>query len=289
MGRDYDDRYLDAQIHYDSLTSLAEFFGRDMSVHRHPRHLQIHFIENGDINFHIDEKAYHVCGPSLFLTPAAVPHSFTTTEGANGHVLTVHQSLIWHLFGGTSDKVPAVKLGKGICLSSAHLAERQQAQWKLIQQLWHDIKYEWQSDFPGKERALENYVSLLIIQIGRLSNEQAKSTVVNSDELRIFHKFTNEIESHFREQWLLPNYIQAIGVSESRLNQICQRVSNCSPKKLIRERLLQEIKRMLIFSRLTINEVSYQVGFSDPAYFSRFFKKQTGVSPLNYRKSQDRG
>lgn len=285
IGQDYDDRFLDAAIHYDRLHNLADFFGRDMPVHRHAQHLQIHYVKEGDINFHIDDKLYQVTGPSLFLTPPAIPHSFCTEEGAEGQVLTIQQRLLWQLFQASSGGEQDLTFNRGVCLVPRHLTESQQRHWRLIEEILRNIDAEWFStDAPHKPLVMENLVSLLLIQINRLSTQQAHSTEVNNDDLRIYNRFTSEIERHFQDHWLLPAYTQAVGVSETRLNQICQRISNSSPKKLIRERLLQEIKRLLTFSGLSVNEIAFQMGFQDPAYFSRFFKNQLGVSPLNYRK-----
>lgn len=287
IGRDYDTRYLDATIHYDALDSLADFFGRDMSVHRHAQHLQIHFIEEGEINFHIDDKIYHVQGPSLFLTPATIPHSFKTSAGAAGHVLTINQSLVWQLLQNTPDCTLENQLSSGICITQQNLSDEQSRQWKLVKQLWQNIQQEWSGDYPEKNVALESYISLMLIHIARLDCNEERNSAVNNDDLRIYHIFTKFIEEHYHEHWNLPTYVDKIGVSESRLNQVCQRISNCPPKKIIRERLLQEIKRKLIFSRHSVNEVAYELGFTDPAYFSRFFKNQTGMSPLKFRKSQE--
>ncbi|MDG2089763.1 MAG: 4-hydroxyphenylacetate catabolism regulatory protein HpaA [Gammaproteobacteria bacterium] len=286
IGEDYDRRYIDAPVHYDALENLAVFFGRDMPVHRHAQYFQIHYIETGDINFHIDDKLYQVKGPSLFFTPPAIPHSFQTMDDANGHVLTIQQSIIWDLMKRGLQLESELNLNLGICLTQSNMQEEQQKQRQLIQQLLQNIKDEWLATSLAKPLVLENFVYLLIIQIARLSSRQVESSLVNNEDLRLFHRFCNEIEIHLNEHWQLAKYTQVIGVSESRLYQICKRISNSSPKRIIRERLLQEVKRMLTFSSLTSNEISYQLGFNDPAYFSRFFKSQTNITPHNYRKKQ---
>ena len=286
MGEDYDQQYLDALIHYDELDNLASFFGRDMPVHRHAQYLQIHYIDRGAINFHIDDKWYQVQGPGLFLTPPAIPHSFQTEADASGHVLTVHQSVIWRLTNRESRQALDLNPGSGICLTARNLRQSQQDQWRMVEQTLANIRQEWLSECDGKSLVLEHLVAYLVIQIARLSNRQAESSAVTNKDLHIFHRFTNAVETHYRDQWLLPDYTRAIGVSESRLNQICKRISNASPKKIITERILAEIKRLLAFSGMSVNEICYAMGFRDPAYFSRFFKRQTGMSPLNFRKSQ---
>lgn len=286
LGEDYDRRYVDSPIHYDALGNLAEFFGRDMPVHRHAQYLQIHYIERDRINFHIDDKLFQVHGPALFLTPPAVPHSFQTSVDTGGHVLTIHQSLVWQLLSGGLQNAVDTRYEEGMCLARENLDAEMQEQWANTLRILLQIRAEWQSHYPGRPQALEYLVYILLIQIARLGHNRATSTAVVNDDLRLFHKFTAQVEQHFREHWRLSRYTEAIGVSESRLNQICQRISNSSPKRIIQDRMLQEVKRMLIFGRLSINEIAYELGFTDPAYFSRFFKTQTGSSPLNYRRSQ---
>jgi AraC family 4-hydroxyphenylacetate 3-monooxygenase operon regulatory protein len=54
-------------------------------------------------------------------------------------------------------------------------------------------------------------------------------------------------------------------------------------KEVVHERLLQEARRLLRFSTVQVGEISYQLGFTDPAYFSRFFTKRTGIPPSQFR------
>lgn len=284
LGQDYDRRYLDAPIHYDVLENLADFYGRDMPVHRHAQYVQIHYIDRGTIDFHIDDKVYEVTGPSCFFTPASIPHSFRTDPSARGHVLTVHQSLVWQLMQDIVDRDINTSLTEGICLERDQLSRAQKTQWRLLAGTLENIQLEWSADQMGKELALKSLVRLFLIRLARLSFKRSASRTVNSEDLRLFRCFTDMIEEHYQEQWHLPRYSMEMAVSESRLNQTCQRVANRSPKKLIHDRVVQESKRLLIFSNLSSNEICYQLGFSDPAYFSRFFKKHTGMTTQQFRK-----
>ncbi|MBV0934249.1 4-hydroxyphenylacetate catabolism regulatory protein HpaA [Marinobacterium weihaiense] len=288
LGQDYDRRYLDAPIHYDVLENLAAFYGRDMPVHRHAQYLQIHYIDRGTISFHIDDKVYRTTGPSLIMTPPSVPHSFLTEPEACGHVLTVHQSVAWQLLKDGLQQEMDTELNRGICIVRDELDDEQRLQWPLITQTLRNLKLEWYRERPAKRLTLHTLVRLLLIQISRLSPKQAESTTVNSDDLRVFRRFSDLIEEHYREHLHLPDYTAALGISESRLHQICQRVSNRSPKKLIHDRIVQETKRLLVFTDLSSSDICYQLGFSDPAYFSRFFKRHTGVTAQRFRTDHKR-
>ncbi|SIP93401.1 4-hydroxyphenylacetate catabolism regulatory protein HpaA [Marinobacterium stanieri] len=284
LGQDYDRRYLDAPIHYDVLENLADFYGRDMPVHRHAQYLQMHYIDRGEISFHIDDRIYHAEGPALLLTPPSVPHSFLTENSARGHVLTIHQSLAWQLLRDGLQEEMDTEFNRGLCIVRDELEDDQRQQWPLITQTLRNIKVEWYRERLAKRLTLHTLVRLLLIQISRLSPKEAETTSLNNDDLRIFRRFSDLIEEHYREHLHLPEYTRELGISESRLHQICQKVSNRSPKKLIHDRIIQETKRLLVFTEHSSNDICYQLGFSDPAYFSRFFKRLTGLTAQQFRQ-----
>lgn len=286
LGQDYDRRYLDAPIHYDVLENLAVFFGRDMPVHRHAQYLQIHYIDRGELRFHLDDMIYQTQGPALVLTPPSVPHSFLTNPAACGHVLTLHESLIWQLLKEGLKQGLEQDLTQALCVSFHDLTEEELIYWQTIEQTLKNIGNEWNRQAPAKELALEALVRLLLIDISRLTTQQATSTAVNHDDLQAFRQFTNLIQEHYREHWQLTDYTSTLGLSESRLHQICRRIANRSPKKIIHDHLIQEAKRLLIFTSLASSDICYQLGFSDPAYFSRFFKRNTGMTSQQFRQQQ---
>ena len=72
IGKAYDQRYIDSEIHYDHLENLANFFGRNMPVHYHDRFYQIHVILNGTVRVHLDETSYCVEGPIFFFIASTI-------------------------------------------------------------------------------------------------------------------------------------------------------------------------------------------------------------------------
>lgn len=285
MGRDYDSKYTDALIHYDSLEAFAGFFARDMPVHRHVQHLQLHYMDSGETRFHIDDRIYSVSGPSCFFTPPSVPHSFQTQEGTTGHVLTIHQSLIWQLQDEGLYQEGGLNLSDGICLGAAALqCSYDHQQWVTIGQLFRTIGLEWVSQNSAKQMMLEHLCKALVLQIARLGSNPSPSSDASNESLIIFRKFTDMIEHSYKHHLSLPEYCERLGLSERRLNQICRQIANQSPKSLVVDRLVQEAKRLLIYSTATSKEICYQLGFNDPAYFCRFFRKHTTMTTQAYRK-----
>jgi AraC family transcriptional activator of pobA len=78
-------------------------------------------------------------------------------------------------------------------------------------------------------------------------------------------------------------YAAALGLSAAHLNALCRRLAGVSALQLSNQRLLLEAKRNLVNTTLPVYQVADSLGFSEPAYFSRFFKRATGLTPKAFR------
>ncbi|MFT4941654.1 MAG: AraC family 4-hydroxyphenylacetate 3-monooxygenase operon regulatory protein [Paraglaciecola sp.] len=282
LGQSYDHRYIDTDIHYESLEKLANFFGRNMPVHHHDRFYQLHVILTGTIHVNLDEEIYVVQAPMFFLTPPTVPHAFITDNNAKGHVITVRQQLVWQLMknmmatGWNKNNFIASPL----CVSLA--LEKKKTSVHLLQ-LLSLIAEENQQSGVERDFALKALLQLILIDILRLADQSQPQQKTRKEDIRIFHLFNQLIEKHYKEHLILNQYCAQIGITEARLNEICRRLAGLPSKRLIMDRLIQEARRLLSFSSVSITEIGYELGFKDPAYFARFFRKNTGVTANKYR------
>jgi len=101
--------------------------------------------------------------------------------------------------------------------------------------------------------------------------------------LRVIHRLEMLLEGCFKSEKRLEFYSETLGVSLRRLNAICLNHFDKTLYELIQERRFNESLRLLKFTALSVKEISYYLGFSDPPYFVRYFKKQTGKTPRRYR------
>jgi AraC family transcriptional activator of pobA len=95
--------------------------------------------------------------------------------------------------------------------------------------------------------------------------------------------FVALVDENFSKHTTLDHYAARLDISTAHLNAICRQMSGRSALQLIHERLILEARRELIYTSMTIKEISELLGFTDPAYFTRFFKRQMGVSPKDFR------
>ncbi|MBK4997436.1 4-hydroxyphenylacetate catabolism regulatory protein HpaA [Pseudomonas sp. S37] len=286
IGQVYDQRYSDSEVHYDRLGNLAGFFGRNMPVHRHDRFFQVHYVKSGTVRVYLDDQQFIESGPMFFLTPPTVAHAFVTEADSDGHVLTVRQQLVWQLIEADASLLPAGMQVQPACVALGNLPAEYQAEARRLQGWLEALSDEFASRQAGREAALLSLTRLIMISLLRLCPHSLESTPARHEDLKIFHRFNALIEAHYLEHWPLARYAQQVGVTEARLNDVCRRIADLPSKRLVLERLMQEAKRLLLFSGSTANEICYQLGFKDPAYFSRFFNRYAKLTPGEYRQRQ---
>ncbi|MFG6668210.1 4-hydroxyphenylacetate catabolism regulatory protein HpaA [Halomonas sp. HNIBRBA4712] len=282
IGQEYDQRYADAAVHYDALGPMADFYGRNMPVHHHDRFFQVHYVMRGMVRVYLDERPFHQQGPMFFLTPPTVPHAFTTEENSDGHVLTVRQQLVWSLLEETPTLGDASSVAP-VCVATGRVSDDTRPEVNRVERLFDELRLEFEANRPGRETALITLTRLIFVSLFRLSANSLKAQSVRHDELSLFRRFNLEIEAHFTAHWTLAAYARALNVTEARLNAVCRRIAGVPSKRVIHDRLMQEARRLLTFTRMSVNEIAYRLGFKDPAYFCRFFARHAGTTPSNYR------
>ncbi|KAF1068696.1 MAG: Exoenzyme S synthesis regulatory protein ExsA [Pseudomonas citronellolis] len=282
IGQVYDQRYTSADVHYEALAKLADFFGRNMPVHRHDRFFQVHYVKSGRVRVFLDEARFEQDGPMFFLTPPTVAHAFVTQPESDGHVLTVRQELVWPLLERAVGLADGPQLAP-MCVALGGMPEPQAGEVRRLDLLFDELSDEFAAERPGRAPALAALTRLILIGLLRFLPGSLTSQPARRDDLQVFHRFNALIEAHYPEHWSLARYAGQLGVTEARLNDICRRVADLPSKHLVYDRLMQEAKRLLLFSGGSVNEICYQLGFKDPAYFCRFFARHAGVAPGEYR------
>jgi AraC-like DNA-binding protein len=130
----------------------------------------------------------------------------------------------------------------------------------------------------------------LIIIITKL----AKSNLVphqnkTDDKLDIFRQFNLLVEANFHHEHTVQFYADRLNKSAKTLANIFLIYNERTPIQMIHNRIMIEAKRLLYYTSKSIKQITYELGFEDPAYFANFFKRNASQSPVEFRKSKQFG
>lgn len=122
---------------------------------------------------------------------------------------------------------------------------------------------------------------LLILTVRHRTTVALSAGDLNTRRLNAFRTL---VETQFATHHQAPPYAGQLALSLKRLDQICRQLTGKSAQRLIHERIVVEAKRLIAYHQASVKEVAFQIGFDDPSYFSRFFRRMTGVSPQSFRE-----
>jgi len=116
-----------------------------------------------------------------------------------------------------------------------------------------------------------------------LNVQTAHAERLRSRGMELLDEFRHLVDTHYRESSEVRFYADRLNVSTSYLAQVTKRISGQAPKALIDERIISEARRLLTSTSLTVQETTYQLGFTSQAHFTKYFKKFTGLTPSEFR------
>lgn len=263
-------------MHCESIPERSKLHDWEIKTHRHVDLMQLLYVQGGNAVLKVEDAVVHVDRPTLQVVPAMSIHSFKFSQDIQGHILTFAQPLLQ----GLSAALEGADMSKNMCHEAGEDAPH-------LDMLFNAISTEYRNKRPGRQLALHALINLLIVWILRKNSEKAESQLHTTERgLEHLQSFVSMLEQRYREHWSISRYASALGISANHLNSLCRRLGGKSALQMINERLSLEAKRSLIYTEMTINQVSDSLGFSEPAYFSRFFKRSCGVSPKKFRAAR---
>lgn len=155
----------------------------------------------------------------------------------------------------------------------------------FINYLFACIDEEFSLAESSHEEMLRTYLKQLLIKSTRLWKKQHLNSMImqqNSD-LEFFRRFTLLVEKYYKEKHSVADYADLLLMAAKTLTHKFKRLNLPQPNEVIKNRLMLEAKRLLVHTTLSAKEIAYDLGYEDPAYFSRLFQVKTGESPSGFR------
>jgi AraC family transcriptional regulator, transcriptional activator of pobA len=279
--RPFDERFM----HCERIEEQLESHGWDAKPHVHEGLHQIQYFEQGHGQLVIEDQWRPFEAPLLLLVPSGTVHGFHFSRDTTGHVLTISEDFMQEVLGFVEPVIkPVIERPSVQMLRAAQVVEHG------LDPLFAMIASDYHQGARGRSTVLMAGLAALLVKVARLSAPPEEHTATaTTPYLDFFRKFRELVEQSFRQQLSVAHYADTLGLTVGRLTAICRSVADASPQEIQHRRLLIEAKRLLLYTARSSHSIAYTLGFKDPAYFSRFFKRETGKSPKEFRAQRQLG
>ncbi|MCR5312076.1 MAG: AraC family transcriptional regulator [Bacteroidaceae bacterium] len=137
----------------------------------------------------------------------------------------------------------------------------------------------------GHTDMLRSLVKIFLINVQRYGNRRGSLPLDSvKPSHRLFVMFRKLVETHFISMHTVKEYADNLNVSTKTLSNSVQECASKSPLTFINDRIILEAKRMLRYTDLMVKEIAFRLGYEDPSYFVKFYKRQTGYLPSEFRE-----
>jgi AraC family transcriptional activator of pobA len=251
---------------------------RRTAPHAHPAYGQVIFVRNGRGVMNMEGRSVPFEAPCALLVPNECIHGLDYEVDVDRWVVTVEETYLTQVNAKLPEFSQLWAEPRVIALS--YDAEAAPDFHNLIRKLQQEIRSKAVGHVVGTEAAL---TSLLLMLVRGTRLDQIDQEGATRNAIRLADRFRELVHQHYRENLRLENYASLLAVSPGQLRAACVAATGLSPTKLIHARLITEAKRNLIFGNMAIEQIAYGLGFVDTAYFTRFFRKEVGQSPSQFR------
>lgn len=276
-------------LHVEPIQSRSSQYAWEIDAHVHQGLHQVVWIASGPGEVILDESRTAAEGPAAVVVPPGVAHAFRFSPTTDGQVLTLSAAALAEgeagaelgealqtLFAEPRTLCPeaseAAHLSQLLAVLQAEAAAADRLSglgpaspvplWLARAVVWRLSQWARQADQPGA---------------GARSGQRA-----------LYTRWVVLVEAHYREHWPVSRYAERLGLSEERLNRMVKAQAGLTAQACLHARLTREACRRLVHVAAPVSRLAFELGFEDPAYFCRFFKRQTGCSPRDYRARAER-
>jgi AraC family transcriptional activator of pobA len=155
---------------------------------------------------------------------------------------------------------------------------------KLLKQHLDAIYAELNAPQAGMGMMIVAHLRVALVTIMRATGVEEVAAITHGNNAHYLQRFRQLLEGGFRAHHPVSYYANELGITHDRLHAICVRELKKNPKALIAERVAREAALGLERSTLSVKQLSYTLGFRDPAHFSNFFRRMTGMTPGHFRR-----
>lgn len=252
------------------------------SINAHHMHsfYSILWTDKGSCTQYVDGKPYKQEANSLlFICPGQI-HINTpeTTDNLSGGAVLFSPDFFTLLRNSNSSPLEFNFLDNFYANPLLNLSSEE---FGIIKQTIHSIVSE-KRHKSSEPLILQSLLLALIMQIQRYIDAEL-SISVPKQSINVYKEFTSVLEKNYKNNTSVEEYAAILNLSSRHLNRLIKETTGKSTSQIIKSRVMLEAKRLLLYTSLSISEISTTLGYLDDSYFNKVFKKETGLTPKGFR------
>lgn len=261
------------RFHCETLFSRSSLHQFEIGLHRHSSFFQVLYISEGEGDATLDGTVQAIRPPAAIIVPADFEHGFRFSRNIAGVIVTL-------LPGALSTSVQSVL--RRHFRRPTLLALQDHAEKQAIHAAFARIAQEYGAHSVGRDAMIEGQIAVIATLLARAARPKIREAGGNLTESR-FDLLLSLITRHIREPRDTQFYAGKLGLSQTHLNRLVRAACGLSLQRLIAKRHIEVAQQELLFTLSTVQVISDRLGFADPSYFCRFFKRETGMTPREWR------
>jgi AraC family transcriptional regulator, transcriptional activator of pobA len=266
-------------IHYEPLEVRSKIYNWEIEEHLHTDLIQIFIFTEGKGILISERSKIEISGPGIIIIPNNTLHGFAFQNDICGEVFTITESYFDSLSKNN------ILIFNNLAKLKFHNFENDKDSFETFLTFKNLIIRELKENQIEKQTLINSIFTALFVCIYRLNAIlNTVDTETDHQTLRYFQAFQKSYRQNLNQPKTISQYANELNISTVHLNRVCQRVMKKSPIQIINNQMIMEAKKYLLNTTYSISEISYLLNFNDPAYFTRSFKKEIGVSPSEFRK-----
>lgn len=248
--------------------------------HRH-NFQELIWIASGSGLHEIDGKQLAIHPNTLYLIAQGQVHCFLAAEAIHGYVLRFTDDFIPDTVAAPTGRFHQALFNNVQTLSALRIDHNDTQSIERLLELLNDEYHR--ADAAGSEAILQHLLQVLLIKVEQLLDDSADAPGNPESGSPLLARFLTLLEANYAARHDVEFYAQALATTPRQLSSTVKHHQGKTAKQLIEERLMLEAKRNLRFTDMTVKEIAEQLGFSDPSYFSKVFRRHTSLSPQIFK------
>lgn len=265
-------------IHVENVSDRGDLHGGKVELHRH-RHLhQLSLWRRGQGTYYVDSDSHLLKGTMLGWIPSPTVHGFAIEGDCDATVVSVSDEFLQKRL------MQAVPLSGLLDWREPTIVPVPVDQAEAIAGLFGAVAAEYGRKAAHRDEALSALATLAFIAFARLGEGHRLALEPPSDAQLLYRRFRSLLD---RKQGTVPTVAgmaDELATTPYLLNKAVRGATGDGPASVIRQHLILEAKRLLVFTELKVAQVAFTLGFDDPAHFGRLFRRETGVAPAQWRQ-----